>query len=510
MPQVTEFPPFGTDGRAAIAAIVRVCRETPAAGEPARGFRARLKAARLWDAERPTVGATFFDVPASGTVVPSTFMRAVADAGDDDAVAATIIERLWACNPPMAAAILAAIDERPHGKDELGKLLGSAAYRGTQPSRPGLETWLQLALALGILRQVGIAVAPGPRRDLLAAHAEGFEVDEYLAEDAAAPATVAPVEGDDDDAVPTAVAGTPSTAVETSIPVAAAAPAGPGLPIALRHLASAALPPPLGRDRAVPPSAFMPTEGGAGVFDGDVLDETARRLQAWWKDAGAPAGGFAPEDFGLDPEAWVEGADELLYRVAVAAALVFRLEASRDSVIAAFRALDDAGVLADLYHGTVPETLPAQVDARALMLASLAARRCAEAPELAASLEREPGAAARFAVLERALGRGLFRIELLWIVDQLARLGVLRGDGLADLTTTPYRVVRDTLYRLGAIATPYAPDADALLAAARAARRLAGDAVPEELLAGFALAAGCRFDCPHRKACDFPCRERLE
>ena len=198
--------------------------------------------------------------------------------------------------------------------------------------------------------------------------------------------------------------------------------------------------------------------------------------------------------------------------MAVAAALVFRLEASRDGIIAAFRALDGAGVLADLYHGTVPDQLPAQVDARALMLASLAARRCAEAPELAAELDRAATAAEKFAVLDRALGRGLFRAELNWMLGQLAALGVLRGDDLADVTSAPYRLVRDTLYRLGFLPTPYATTTDALLAASRAARLLAGPppAAGEEVVAAFALAAGCQYDCGHRRACDMPCRERLE
>ena len=68
------------------------------------------------------------------------------------------------------------------------------------------------------------------------------------------------------------------------------------------------------------------------------------------------------------------------------------------------------------------------------------------------------------------------------------------------------------MYRLGFIASPYAVTADALIAASRAARRVAGSptAPAEDVVAGFALAAGCAYECPHRKACDLPCRERLE
>ncbi len=205
----------------------------------------------------------------------------------------------------------------------------------------------------------------------------------------------------------------------------------------------------------------------------------------------------------------MENAEEALYRVAVAAALVFRLDASRDAVLAAFRALDGAGLLSDLYYGTAPETLPDGVDARALMLSSLVARRCAEAPDLVATLEKQTSAGEAFAALDQALGRGLFRIELFWIMGALAGLGALRFDDLADYTALPTRAVRDTLFRLGFLASPYAHDLAGLTAAAAAAVRAGGASHADELLATFAAAAGCAYDCPHRKRCDFPCRERL-
>ena len=41
-------------------------------------------------------------------------------------------------------------------------MLASSAFHG-MPSRPGLETWLQIAIVCGLLKTVGIAVAPGAR-----------------------------------------------------------------------------------------------------------------------------------------------------------------------------------------------------------------------------------------------------------------------------------------------------------------------------------------------------------
>src|SRR5580765_1176664 len=112
--------------------------------------------------------------------------------------------------------------------------------------------------------------------------------------------------------------------------------------------------------------------------------------------------------------------------------------------------------------------------------------------------------------LDAALGRGLFRTELFWILDMLSRLGVIRYPDLGDFTVTPHRIVRDTLFRLGFTSSPYASDATALAGAARAARKAVPNGASDEVLALFALSAGCAYDCTHRKTCDFPCRERLE
>ncbi|MCX5748123.1 MAG: hypothetical protein NT062_37160, partial [Proteobacteria bacterium] len=310
-----------------------------------------------------------------------------------------------------------------------------------------------------------------------------------------------PTIGEDD---ATASAAPHETTPESSIPVIAAAPSGSPLPAPLRQLSIDGVASPRNRERVVPTSRF------ASGFSDEVLGETTTRIAAWWAEAARTSVTYQPSDFKIDAEAWVESADEVIYRIAVAAALAFRLDRDRASVIAAYESLDSAGVLADLFQGTVPETLPAQVDARALMLASLAARRCAEVPELASQLEGRANAGEAFAALDGALGRGLFRTELFWILDQLSRLGVVRYDDLGDYTVTPHRIVRDTLFRLGFTTSPYASDATALAAAAKAARRAVPEGAADEILTMFALTAGCAYDCAHRKTCDFPCRERLE
>lgn len=496
MPQVVELPPIGQDARGALVALVRVCKETPAKGEPFRDLRSRLRAAKLWDRERPAVMLRFLGT-GGATAMPSLFMQALAAANGEDETAIAVLDRVWHLNPLLGKTVLDLLAQRAYHKDEIYKHLASAAYRGIVPSRPALETWLQIAIGAGLLRTIGIAVATGPRAERYVALAAALDIDEFLAEDRPEPEPVIPQIIEDEAAPVEAAPADPSGP-------AAAAPTGSPLPAPLRHLAIEGVPTPRGRERAVPATRF------AQGFTDEILDETRQRIAAWWVDVNRPAPTYQPADFGLDPEAWVEGADEVVYRVAVAAALAFRLDRDRGAVLAAFHALDKAGVLGDLYQGTVPENLPAQVDARALMLASLAARRCAEVPELASQLDSRASAAEAFAALDAALGRGLFRTELFWIMDMLAKLGVLRYADLGDFTVTPHRIVRDTLFRLGFIATPYASDGPALTAATRAARRAVPDGPADEILATFALACGCAYDCSHRKTCDFPCRERLD
>ncbi|MBL8621455.1 MAG: hypothetical protein JNK64_09135 [Myxococcales bacterium] len=501
MPQVTEFVPAGADARATLVALGKVAREIPAGGEPFRELRSRLRAAKLWDRERPAAVLRVLGV-GGATISSSPFVTKLRSVTSDDDTVDAFLERYFELNPLLFKTVYELLGQRAHGKDELSKYLGSFAYRGKLPSRPDLEHYFAALVAGGVARVLGIALILGPRADRFAAKVAALDVDELLETDQPVPEPVLPT---DDEAAPVAEV---APAAEDSAAVAAPAPAGreaSPLPPYLRHLAVAPpLASPRGRDRAVPTSRF------AAEFADEVLDETTRRIGAWAAELGGVASPYAPADFGFDPEAWVEGADEVIYRIAVAAALVFRLDSDRDGVLRAYKALEQAAILGDLYHGTVPETLPAAVDARALMLASLAARRCAETPELASNLEQQKSAAEAWTVLEAALGRGLFKIELFWILGMLGQLGVIRFDDLGAVTALPHRLVRDTLFRLGFVASPYAPDAPTLLAAARAARRAAGGEPADEIVARFALAAGCAYDCPHRKTCDFPCRERLE
>src|SRR5262249_43941287 len=152
------------------------------------------------------------------------------------------------------------VAQRAYHKDEIYKHLASAAYRGHVPSRPALETWLQIAIGTGLLRTLGIAVTAGPRAERYVQLAAALDVDEFLAEDRAEPDPVLPSGGDDD--------GAPApleTVPEASAPVAAVV---SPLPAPLRHLSAEAVASPRGRERIVPASRF------AQGFSEEVLGET--------------------------------------------------------------------------------------------------------------------------------------------------------------------------------------------------------------------------------------------
>ncbi|ACY17222.1 hypothetical protein [Haliangium ochraceum] len=526
MLELVEFPhlPSG-DPAQAVSALIRLCREMPAQGEQFRFFRKRAKDLRLWDDQLILGTLAFLDMEKTGNIRPSQFARQVGKLRPEEKARDVFTERLWEVNPLLFRSVVTQLKEQVHSRDELIKHIHSFAYRGKQPTRPQLENWLHLALGLRVLKMVGIALDLDDRGKALVARASDFDVEEFLAdmageagedggedfdEDAEFSAEGDDADGGDETAeapAAAAPASAPAAAASAPRPAAKAAPGGAAAADGGEGLDLSALASPRGRERPVEVHRFA----GQAVFDDEILAETTRRVAAWWGEQSPEMQRLSAEDFGFSSEAWMESGDELLYRIAVAAALSFRLQRGREGVMKAFEALDQGGVLGDLYYGTAPDELPNAVDAQALMLASLIARRCAEAPELAATLEKQQSASDAFGVLEQALGRGLLRIELFWMMAALADVGALRFPDLGDYLALPRRLVRDTLFRLGYLATPYAHDAASLVPAAREAHRAADGATrADEVLLAFALKAGCAYGCAHRRSCEYACRERAE
>lgn len=503
MPQLTQFPTFGADARVVLVGLTDALLAF-SEGESLATIRAKLREKKAWDDLAP--GALFALI---GSETPNAFSQTpmlakLAAAPSEDAKLAIWAERLFIVNPILAKTVVTLVSERAYGKDEIYKVLGSSAYRGTVPSRPALEAWLQLAMGVGVLRPLGIAMAKGPAFAAWEQAARDIDVDDYLAADVemivpsvAAPAPASP------SAASVSTRGVPNATAEANQSLSSVVVANVGWPLELGELSATSWSDPKASVKVAPASTL------SDDFAPSVLEQTADAFATWWQQQPAHVSGFGSADFGWQAEAWIEQADEQLFRVAVAAAFVFRLHSDRSGVVAAYQALEQSGLLADLYQGTLPDDLSVTVDGRALMLATLIARRFAEAPELAVKMEQQRSAADVFSVLSNALGRGLFRSELFWIMQQLVSLGIVRHADAAEFVVVPHRGVRDTLFRLGFLPSPYASDVPALTQAAKAAQLLAPSA-PPHAVAAFATAAGCQYSCQHRKQCGWACRERLE
>jgi hypothetical protein len=515
MPQFTEFPllPKG-EFKAAVDALIQLCRKFPREGEGLKEFRARLKANGMYSRERAPALHRFLRLPQTEIVTPSPLVLAIAAAPDEAAARKLLADRLWQVNPVLFKSVVEQVKERVHSPNEILKFVDSFAYPGARLTGPQVTTWIQFAQGLEIFKPVGIRLGLDKLGEKFLAQAEAFDLDEFFDEDrdepepaGPAPAAVVPDEPAAD-AAPDEPAGhaPPEVEVVAPRPVAAApsAPPAPGPSTASRPTATpraSRLPSPLGHSRPVPPARFAT----ADVFDAAVLDETTLRLATWARGLPAPPAALDAAAFGLDAEAWNDDAERCLFRLAVASTLAVRLapEAAR----AAWEGL--GGLLDALYDGSAPDDPTPVADPQALLWTSLLARRFAELPALAADLEREPTAAGVFRALDGALGRGLLGLELLWMLRALDAAGIVRRPDLADFTALPDRSVRDTLFRLGYLTTPYAPDGAALATASAAVRRAAGSGPDAEArLLAFAEAAGCAYGCPERRRCDYACRER--
>ncbi|MCB9524373.1 MAG: hypothetical protein H6702_13525 [Myxococcales bacterium] len=507
MPQFTRFPPLPPGPyKAAVTAFVDVLRAWPAEGEPFRTVRTRLKRAEMWHRDHADDLWHFLRVAPGEHMARSPELAAMAAADDDKALNA-IADRLWAVNPVLAHAMLSRITDRVNTANELLKYVESFAYPGVRLTGPQIRRWLAWAQGLELVRPVGVGLGLGERGKRLTERLKLFDVDEFLEEDepevppaaAAMPASDGPAE------VAPEVAAEP--AADPPLHATPAAPAAPA-PAPTRGVAVAPAPvgPPSNQ-----PERGVPVRRLRGGLDAELRADTTAHLRAWWGDLDtAPIDPASWEAVGLDGPAWMEDPHRTLFRLAVAAGLQFEPQRAPAAGRAAFIALDQAGVLDALHEGTAPPRRMAQVEADALLLASLVARRFAEHPTLPEDLERADDAAGAFERLGQALG-GLFTVEIFWILRALHRTGVLRLKGAAAFTAVPHRDVRDTLFRLGFLASPYAATLTELAAAAQAARAAVGEAdAPEVVLRAFAAGAGCAFGCPHATSCGVACQERAE
>ncbi|MBK9070512.1 MAG: hypothetical protein IPL79_05865 [Myxococcales bacterium] len=472
--QLIAFPSLGSAPHETWAGAAMALAAIAQDGEDAVACRARLLGVKHIDAPAVPMWFAMFGVAVGAG-------RARLDAPVRDALTpqpgARLAQRLWQVNPLLAATVHRLLAERPHSRDEIYKFLGSAAYQGELPSHPELANWLAWAALVGVVRPLGVALAAGPGATGWDGLAKAFDADAFVAEHAGATVEAAPAPAPDhaDGAVRALSVDANTAAVARTY-----AASSPGAAAADAH-------------REVPPAVLR--------IDETVPLTPAARLEAL-ADLPATAQAAVPalvarvtptvqlltaQDAQLDPSLWQEDSSRALLQLGLLAALAFRPAPSghyrdRTASLALYRTMLEAKLLDALIEGQLPAGVPASVDASSLLLASVLARRLAEAPMLPDQLASAGSLHAAMVALDVVMGRGLLGLELFWVARALAQLGVLRYPGLGAGPAIPWREARNALARWGVLPTPYAADMEALIKASSelskfATASLPGDAV---------------------------------
>lgn len=404
-----------------------------------------------------------------------------------------LAKHLWQVNPLLASAILRLLAERPYGRDEMYKYLGSAAYGGLSLSRPEFEHWLAWALLAGIVRPLGVAVALGAA-GVWEALDGAFDQDAFLAAHAAADPASEP------SSAPNSTASHDSAVVGMPMDMSAAANtaaiyrATPAASMTSAHANAWQVPPAVMRKpTAAAMSATALRAARAAVDETDAASAVAALVAA----RAPQIEQLTISDLDITGEHWQEDPERVLLRLGLVAALAFGVAPNgqyrdKQAVVALYRAIIEAQLLDALVEGHLPNAMPANMDAASLLLASVLARRLSEAPALPDELARATTLPALMTALDVALGRGLLSLELFWIARALGALGVVRFPGADVGPAIPWRPVRNALVRWGMLPSPYAINMEELTYASQMAAKFAvapwaGDAV----ILAFEALGGC-------------------
>ena len=240
----------------------------------------RLRGAKLWDRERPATILRFLGV--GGATGHAVDVHAGARGGAE--------RRRHRDRRPRSpvAAQPGARQDRPRsrraarvsqGRDLQAPRLGGVSAASV-PSRPALETWLQIAIACGLLRPLGVAVTVGPRAERYTQLAGALDVDEFLAEDKPEPEPVIPTVAEDEARRPSRGPAPRRRHVDSRRRrgraewLAAARAAAP--PLRRRRARRRATASDRSRPRGSPPAS--PTR---------CSRETTTRIASWWTDVNA-------------------------------------------------------------------------------------------------------------------------------------------------------------------------------------------------------------------------------
>ncbi len=238
-----------------------------------------------------------------------------------------------------------------------------------------------------------------------------------------------------------------------------------------------------------------------------VLVEQERQniddAQALFKDrliAMTPKQEWTFEEFGFSAADWSENPSGCLFQL-----LVFSMIYDERKDLNEIHLLWDqvSPVLEEIRQGVMPQRLTIS-DAALVLKLSLIARRLAEHADLPDQIAASDARTA-ILLLNEALGQDLFFLEIFFVINGLKAMQALSD---ADRwTAIPSREVRDTLYRWGLIASPYATTINALIDASEAAYDLLRMPRADLPIRAFTQAMGCASPCKI-KHCTVNCREK--
>ena len=481
--------------------------------------------------------------------------------GIDDPVAwkQALFMRIAGRNEILVKYVFDGLAERLYSVNEMYRVITSYVYPGKVITLPSFKNWMAWVEATGLIKFIGIRWGPAPLAKSIEEYLLGIDVEDILEEEAEEdlddlddfdefdddgfPEPAAPeaeTSSDDDDLEDRPPGGLPDFEDDfarhpgdaQAVRMATAPPMDPLTTYQARlTLRSVAEIQEVQKVLELDPDGAEMAERAASLDEAELAHnlEGVRGLQGTGT-APAPLG---LESFGLDPADYKKrGAKEkksfFLYRALVAATCAFRPSrtsgastAPAHSAASRFEVLATSGVLSrhflegqsldEIVTGLVAAGYASRVDVMAVLPFMALARQALQGQEeWVGKVEKRKGADGVWEAVYEQLHAGVFTIELIWLVRELAKAELWSAEGLAETGVVPTQDVTDVAYRLGMLSTPYLGSFAAALYASRALTGLSGHATGfETVFTYFGRQMGCAYDCPNRSGCSYFCREKL-
>lgn len=480
-----------------------------------KALREFLRMRNLFDKEGFSDLAAFIDLSVGDPCSLGPFAVRLLDAPDDATARELLADRLIAQNPLLAKYCLEAMDTehggRLHSTNELYRMITSYVYPGVKPTLNSFKSWVEWAVAAGLVKMVGIRWALAEKGVAALPRLRAIDAEEFLEAEREAESEAAPEPSPEEEIKP-APEPVPAPAPEPE-------PAG-GTPPQPATTPQPAAPAPAAAPR---PAAAVP---------GRVVRPIAAAVERPYQPAAV-----GPEQLASDRDALVAWHDQYPGRRPLVAAMagvdlsrrtpMTPLEAAFGALLlakgippaaaqAAMDALRTGGVLLSVAKGRYP------VDAVAAAMAKdpdpgfvAACEATVHLPRLLAGTS-DPGSLLR-ADDPRAFLWGLWRrlyepvapLAPFYLARFLGEAGML-AEALVPAGLVPTFTVRENAFRIGYLDRLHAGSFADLLEASVTLARWFGPPAFEGPLSQVHEGFGCAFRCGRAAVCPLSCREKGE